>query len=98
MRAFYRSFTTFLLGLYLGPRGLFDHNVKPVEQSHNGRQGKPGLFDPVDRRVDGIVESRPEIGFFKDRIVEFGIPEVAMVEIAGRSREKIDLKIRSNGT
>src|SRR6185312_2594857 len=80
---------------YERPRGILgrlDHDIEPVEKPDNGRQREPRLFDPVDGRIDGIVESRAEIGFLQDRIVELGIAEIAAIK--DHTREVTAGKIR----
>jgi len=64
----YRGTTIFLL----------DHNPILPKQSGNSCRREPGLFQPVDFRIDGIIKGAAEICLLQDTIFKDGACQITI--------------------
>lgn len=55
-----------------------------MQQSWNTKEGKFCFFDAVDLGINGIALRGGKVGAFEDRMVEYGLGEVAVVEKGSR--------------
>lgn len=75
------------------PRLALYNDVVLIEQAYNAGGRKLCFFDPVFVRVEGVVISRAQVGFFEIGIVKGGTAKVAVQEngLAKVGLCKIDL-------
>ena len=64
-------------------RALNNINIIFIEKSGDTRSRKPGLFDFVLFRIDGIIHGGPEVGLFQRGMIEGCPGEIALIENGG---------------